>query len=77
MEAVEQDNPALKGVLPKDYPRPALDEMRLDQPIDLISNIPVGNADARSRNVLDKNLKMGYNKKGNADARCRNAFSRV
>lgn len=63
-EAVERDNPSLKGVLPKDDPRPALDKMRRGQPIDLISNIPVGNADARSRNALDKNLKMGYKQKG-------------
>src|SRR5690606_8424076 len=31
MEAVERDNPALKGVLPKDYARPALDKTRLGQ----------------------------------------------
>jgi type I restriction-modification system DNA methylase subunit len=29
MEAVERDNPPLKGVLPKDYARPALDKQRL------------------------------------------------
>ena len=28
MEAVERDNPPLKGVLPKDYARPALDKQR-------------------------------------------------
>ncbi len=32
-------NPALKGVLPKDYARPALDKQRLGQLIDLVSNI--------------------------------------
>jgi len=46
---VERDNPSLKGVLPKDYARPALDKQRLGQLIDLITNIPVGSADARSR----------------------------
>jgi type I restriction enzyme M protein len=54
MEAVERDNPSLKGVLPKDYARPALDKQRLGQLIDLVSNIPVGNADARSRDVLGR-----------------------
>jgi type I restriction enzyme M protein len=54
MEAVERDNPSLKGVLPKDYARPALDKQRLGQLIDLITNIPVGNADARSRDVLGR-----------------------
>jgi len=39
MTAIERDNPALKGVLPKDYARPALDKTRLGQLIDLVSNI--------------------------------------
>jgi type I restriction enzyme M protein len=39
MVGIERDNPALKGVLPKDYARPALDKTRLGQLIDLISNI--------------------------------------
>jgi len=39
MTAIERDNPALKGVLPKDFARPALDKTRLGQLIDLISNI--------------------------------------
>jgi type I restriction enzyme M protein len=54
MEAVERDNPSLRGVLPKDYARPALDKQRLGQLIDLISNIPVGNADARAKDVLGR-----------------------
>ena len=37
MAGIERDNPALKGVLPKDYARPALDKTRLGQLIDLIS----------------------------------------
>ena len=39
MAGIERDNPALKGVLPKDYARPALDKTRLGQLIDLISNL--------------------------------------
>ncbi len=39
MAGIERDNPALKGVLPKDYARPALDKTRLGQLIDLVSNI--------------------------------------
>ena len=54
MAAIERDNPALKDVLPKDYARPALDKQRLGQLIDLISNIRVGDADARSRDVLGR-----------------------
>ncbi|MGQ9838815.1 MAG: class I SAM-dependent DNA methyltransferase [Cyanobacteriota bacterium] len=54
MAAIERDNPALKGVLPKDYARPALDKTRLGQLIDLISNIQVGDADARAKDVLGR-----------------------
>ena len=54
MAAIERDNPALKNVLPRDYARPALDKRRLGQLIDLISNIRVGDADARSRDVLGR-----------------------
>ena len=39
MIAIERDNPSLKGVLPKDYARPALDKQRLGEVIDLIGNI--------------------------------------
>ncbi len=54
MEAVERDNPSLKGVLPKDYARPALDKQRLGQLVDLVSNIRVGDADARAKDVLGR-----------------------
>ena len=54
MAAVEQDNPSLREVLPKTYARPALDKRRLGQLIDLISNIKVGDGDARSRDVLGR-----------------------
>jgi type I restriction enzyme M protein len=36
MVAIERDNPRLKGILPKDYARPALDKNRLGELIDLI-----------------------------------------
>ena len=54
MAAIEHDNPALRDVLPKDYARPALDKQRLGQLIDLISNIRMGDAEARSRDVLGR-----------------------
>ena len=54
MAAIERDNPALKEVLPKDYARPALDKQRLGQLIDMIGNIRVGDAEARSRDVLGR-----------------------
>ena len=38
MDAVERDNPKLKGVLPKNYAREALDKRRLGELIDLFTN---------------------------------------
>ena len=54
MDSLEQANPSLKDVLPKDYTRQALDKQRLGQLIDMISNIMVGDEDARSNDVLGR-----------------------
>ncbi|HXG41124.1 MAG TPA: class I SAM-dependent DNA methyltransferase [Dehalococcoidia bacterium] len=54
MEALERDNPSLKGVLPKDYSRPSLDKQRLGQLVDLVGAINVGGPDARDRDVLGR-----------------------
>jgi type I restriction enzyme M protein len=43
MDAIEKDNPPLKGVLAKDYARPALDKQRLGELIDLIGSITLSN----------------------------------
>lgn len=54
MEAVERDNPTLKGVLPKDYARPALDKQRLGQLINLVTNLRVGDQESRSKDVIGR-----------------------
>jgi len=54
MAAIERDNPSLKSVLPMDYARPALDKQRLGKIIDLITNIRVGDREARSKDVLGR-----------------------
>src|SRR5512138_793562 len=54
MTGIERDNPALKGVLPKDYARPALDKTRLGQLVDMISNIKVGDEASRAKDVLGR-----------------------
>ncbi len=54
MAGIERDNSSLKGVLPKDYARVGLDKQRLGQLIDLISNIKVGDAEARAKDVLGR-----------------------
>ncbi|MBC7098102.1 SAM-dependent DNA methyltransferase [Candidatus Bipolaricaulota bacterium] len=54
MAAIERENPSLKGVLPKDYARPALDKQRLGQLIDLFSNLTLGDKESRSKDVLGR-----------------------
>lgn len=52
MEAIESENPQLKGVLPKVYARQNLDPTSLGELIDLIGNIALGDAKSRSADVL-------------------------
>ncbi|MCA9614289.1 MAG: SAM-dependent DNA methyltransferase, partial [Myxococcales bacterium] len=54
MVAIEAQNPTLKGVLPKDYGRPALDKTRLGELIDLVGTIGLGDKENRSRDVLGR-----------------------
>ncbi len=55
MDAIERENPSLKGVLPKDYARPSLDKQRLGELIDLFTNrLIIGTADARSKDILGR-----------------------
>lgn len=54
MVAIEKDNPRLKGVLPKDYARPAIDKQRLGELIDLLASIGLGGEAHRGRDVLGR-----------------------
>ena len=54
MVAIERDNRRLKGVLPKDYARPALDKQRLGELIDLIGTIGLGDKENRSKDILGR-----------------------
>ena len=54
MAALERENKAFKGVLPKDYARPALDKRRLGEVIDLIATIGLGDKASRQRDVLGR-----------------------
>ncbi|MXW15310.1 MAG: SAM-dependent DNA methyltransferase [Rhodothermaceae bacterium] len=54
MAGIERENRELGGVLPKDYARPALNKQRLGQVIDLISNIKIGDKNARSKDILGR-----------------------
>lgn len=54
MDAIEKDNPSLKGVLPKDYARLALDKKRLGELIDLIGNVGFNQKGHSSKDLLGK-----------------------
>lgn len=54
MLAIEASNASLKGVLPRDYARPALNKVMLGELIDLISGIGMAEEADRSRDILGR-----------------------
>ena len=52
MDAIEKENPSLKGVLPKVFARQSLDPTSLGGLIDLVGNIALGDAKALSADLL-------------------------
>ena len=54
MLAIEAKNASLKGVLPKDYARPALNKVMLGELIDLVSGIGMAEETNRSRDILGR-----------------------
>ena len=52
MDAVERENPSLRNVLPKVFARGNLDAGNLGGLVDLVGNIALGDAKARSADVL-------------------------
>ena len=52
MDAIENENPSLKGVLPKVYAKENLDPTSLGELIDMIGNIAMGDTKDRSADVL-------------------------
>lgn len=54
MTAIERENPGLKGVLAKNYSRPALDKHRLGELVDIISKIGPGDDASRSKDILGR-----------------------
>jgi type I restriction enzyme M protein len=53
MDAIERDNPSLKGVLPKEYAKERLDKRRLGELIDTFSSITFGDKH-ESKDVLGR-----------------------
>lgn len=54
MRAIEKSNDSLKGVLSKDYARPALNKVMLGELIDLISGIALNDVGDSSKDVLGR-----------------------
>jgi type I restriction enzyme M protein len=54
MDAVEEENPSLRGVLPKNYARPTLDVRRLGELVDLIGRLGLGAAEHREKDLLGR-----------------------
>jgi type I restriction enzyme M protein len=54
MEAIERENPRLKGVLPQGYGRDDLDKRRLGELVDLIGTIGLGDSASRSKDILGR-----------------------
>ncbi len=52
LEAVEHDNPKLKGVLNKNYTRLQIDQSKLGELIDLIATVPFTHATLSSKDIL-------------------------
>ena len=47
MDAVEKDNPSLRGVLPKNYAREALDKRRLGELLDIFNNLKLNGGESK------------------------------
>ena len=54
MTEIEKENPKLKGILPKGYARPTLDQRRLGELVDLIGTIGLGTAEHQARDTLGR-----------------------
>jgi type I restriction enzyme M protein len=54
MDAIERENPSLRGVLPKNYSRQELDVRRLGELVDLIGGIGLGTEEQRQGDVLGR-----------------------
>lgn len=54
MDAVEKENPTLKGVLFKVYNSPDMRNARIGEIVDLVTNIKIGDKEAAERDVLGR-----------------------
>lgn len=54
MDAIEKENPQLRGVLTKDFAKPKLDKQSLGELLDMVGTIDLGSAAAQSKDLLGR-----------------------
>jgi type I restriction enzyme M protein len=54
MDAVEVENPSLRGVLPKNFTRPSLDVRRLGELVDIIAGLGLGSSEHKEKDILGR-----------------------
>lgn len=69
LDAIEKENPSLKGVLPKDYARSGVDAVRIGELIDLIGTIGLGDEESRSKDILGRVYEYFLGKFANAEGK--------
>ena len=69
MVAIENVNPSLKGVLPKEYNKPGLDKQRLGELMDLIGTIGLGDKSNRSKDILGRVYEYFLSQFANAEGK--------
>ena len=69
MTHIENANPSLKDVLPKDYSSPSMDNRRLIDLIEMISDIDVGDKESRSKDMLGRVYEYFLSQFANADGK--------
>jgi len=74
MLAIEQDNPRLKNVLPKEYQKPSLGPTRLGGVVDLVNTIGLGDAESRKRDVLGRVYEYFLGRFANAEGKAGGEF---
>jgi type I restriction enzyme M protein len=54
MEAIEQDNPSLRGALPRDYARATLDPRKLGELVDLVGSLGLEDRESQGKDILGR-----------------------
>lgn len=74
MIAIEKSNARLKGVLPKEYARPSLNKQVLGKLIDMFSNVGMGDAKSKSKDVLGRVYEYFLGRFASAEGRAGGEF---